>query len=773
MLEPRRLAARNIAAYLASQLGEPVGKQVGYRVRGENKVSTETRLEIVTEGILTRMIQSDPELEGVSLLIFDEYHERSLHADTALAFALDVQAGLRDDLKILIMSATLDNAALSGWLPEAAVIISEGRQYPISYRHQSIAWQYGWENEYARAIRKLMAEEPGSALVFLPGTGEIRRLADALEGTLPDDILLCQLYGQLSPKEQQAAIAPAPTGLRKLVLTTNIAETSLTIEGVRMVVDSGMERVAVFNPKSGVTKLETRRIAKSSAIQRAGRAGRIEAGTCQRFYSEEEFQRLRGEPEPAILNSDLSSLVLELAQWGCRAADLQWIDLPPTGHLQQATTLLIQLGILEPGKDKPVLSEFGRVATRYSADPRIGAMLCHAERWGCQAKGRSVKETAAWLAAWMEEPPRGRNSADIRLQIAEMQRRGGMANKRAGLFAKQLGISLGDELSPIWLAPLLAAAFPDRIAISRGNEGRYLLANGHGASLDPDEPLSSENTLVVAELTTTRQGDSRIFAAVAADMDELESHLPGLFETEDRVDWDDGKGRLVAEQQKRIGALVVSRKALPEPDPARIGEALANAVRRKGLPSLPWDENSEGLLVRARCGREWLPELALPALDNETLLAELDNWLVPFMAGMRKLSDLKKLDLKGALEAYLGWDKVKTLNSKVPARFEVPTGSSYTIRYKEGEDPVLAVRMQEMYGQQASPVIAMGRVTLVIELLSPAQRPLQITRDLASFWQGAYREVQKEMKGRYPKHVWPDNPATHEPTRKTKRQLQG
>ncbi len=540
-----------------------------------------------------------------------------------------------------------------------------------------------------------------------------------------------------------------------------------------MVVDSGMERVAVFNPKSGVTKLETRRIAKSSAIQRAGRAGRIEAGTCLRFYSEEEFQRLRGEPEPAILSSDLSSLVLELAQWGCSAADLQWIDLPPTRHLQQATTLLIKLGILEPGKNKPVLTEFGRAATKCSADPRIGAMLCHAQQWAVDGNDLAVKQTAAWLAAWMEEPPRGKFSADIRLQIAEMQRGGGMAKKRAGQFAKQLGIPLAGDLFPAWLAPLLAAAFPDRVAINRGNDGRYLLANGHGASLDPDEPLSSENALIVAELTTTRQGDSRIFAAVAADIDELESYLPGLFETVDRVDWDEGKGRLVAEQQKRVGALVVSRKALPEPDPARIGEALANAVRRKGLSCLPWNESSEGLLIRARCGREWLPELELPALDDDTLLAELDNWLVPFMAGMRKISDLKKLDLKGALEAYLGWDNVKTLNRETPARFEVPTGSSYTIRYKEGEAPVLAVRMQEMYGQQASPVIAMGRVTLVIELLSPAQRPLQITRDLASFWEGAYRDVQKEMKGRYPKHVWPDDPATHEPTRKTKRQLQG
>ena len=770
MLEPRRLAARNIARYLASQLGEQVGETVGLRVRGETRVSNKTKLEIVTEGVMTRMLQQDPELDGIDLLIFDEFHERSIHADTSLALALEVQEALRDDLKLLVMSATLDAEALTGLLPEAGYIESEGRSYPVALRYKRLAENTHLIDATAREIVTLLSSESGSMLVFLPGAGEIRRLAEQLESDLDEDVLVCPLYGQLTSSQQQQAITPAPKGKRKVVLATNIAETSLTIEGIRMVVDCGLERIALWDPKTGISRLESVRIARSSAEQRAGRAGRLEPGICLRLYSEDMLSRQPATPQPEILRADLTSLAMELAQWGCQsAADLHWLDLPPAPALQQAHTLLLGLGAMDEGGR---LTEMGSAIQKLGVEPRHAAMLLLAKKHGDKAMA-----TAALLVALLEEPPRGNNNPDLHFQL-NLVESGKQSRSKAYLQrAKQHMTKLGANKAAIkvageWIAPLLAAGFPDRIALSRGKDSRYQLANGQGAMMMPDEPLADEALLVVADIIKTRQGDSRIFSAVPAQLLELQDILPHLFIWREWLDWDDKKGRLTAEKHLCCGKLVLERQMMGEPDPAKASEALLNAVQRKGLGILPWNKNSEGLLNRARCASEWLPELDLPAMDDGALLAGADQWLLPYMNGMKTLKALERVDLVAALEARLGWDKKQQLDQALPTHYTVPTGSRYAIRYQPGQHPVLAVKLQEMFGEKASPMIANGKVAVVLELLSPAQRPLQITRDLAAFWQGSYREVQKEMKGRYPKHPWPDDPANHEPTKKTKKYMQ-
>ncbi|MDD1791945.1 ATP-dependent helicase HrpB [Enterovibrio sp. ZSDZ42] len=761
LLEPRRLAARNIARFLAGQRGERVGETVGLRVRGETQVSDKTRIEIVTEGVLTKMIQSDPELAGVDLVIFDEFHERSLHADLALALSLDVQAGLRDDLTVLVMSATLDSDALTELLPDAVLVISDGRSFPVEARYQPIAKQYGYENAIASAVAKLMENEEGSALVFLPGAGEINRTAAALAGKVPNDVMVCSLFGQLSAKEQQEAIAPAPIGKRKVVLATNIAETSLTIEGIRLVVDSGIERVARFNRKSGITKLDTVQIARSSAIQRMGRAGRLSEGICLRLYSEDTFQRMRAVPDPEIVTSDLMQLVLEVVQWGCGAEDLQWLDLPPTQHWKQAVTLLEQLGVLDTNAS---LTAKGQQVVAIGTDARIGAMLHAAKAMGVQALS-----TACWLAAWAEEPPRSSREPDLRLQLTMLASQKGSHRQRASQLAQRLGVALTSDINADLLPALAASAWPDRVAKSRGNDGRFLLSNGHGAQIDADHPLSGEDALIAVDLMSVSQGDSRIFTACRADFTSLQTLLPSLFSEREWVDWDDKKGALIAESQLRCGEIVLSRKPITQRNEEMMTQALLQAIKRKGIACLALPKKAESLLVRARCALAWQLPVSLPALDDQSMLAALDEWLAPFMVGVKSMKGLQSVDTYSALEAWFGWATTKELNRLLPETYQVPTGSRYPIRYQADQKPALAVRMQEMYGQAHSPTIADGQVTLVVELLSPAQRPLQITQDLAGFWQGSYREVQKEMKGRYPKHVWPDDPANHQPTTLTKR----
>ncbi len=767
MLEPRRLAARNIARYLAQQLGEQVGERVGYRVRGESKVTSNTQLEIVTEGILTRMLQSDPELTDVDMVIFDEFHERSIHADTALAFCLEVQEAFRDDLKLVVMSATLDHQALCSLLPEAVYIESQGRSFPVEYRYQPLKPNQRFEEVMAKQIQHLMMSEQGSLLAFLPGVAAIKRVQEQLNG-LPEDVDVAPLYGQLDFAQQQAAIQPAQEHRRKVVLATNIAETSLTIEGIRLVVDSGLERVAKFDLKSGVTRLEQTRIAQSSAEQRAGRAGRLTPGICLRLYSESQLNQQPFVPAAEITHSDLASLTLELTQWGTADPnELKWLDLPPKSSINQARELLISLGLMNSNYQ---LTESGKLVIELGVEPRIGAMLAFAKGFSV---GSAWVDTAVIITALLEEPER--NIANLLHSVHRFTQSKHSKQKIVSARAQNLARKLGDKFDvrrcdESLVATLLAVAYPDRIAQARANQyGRFLLANGHGAEVQESEPLAGCDYLVVVDLMRTKPNASMVFVAVELDMIQLVEHCPSLLVEHESVDWDEKRGRLVAEQQSKLGELIIARYALPEPAAEKMTQALLNYVRRKGLSVLNWSDKSLVTLERIRCAAQWLPEQNWPAVDDDSLLKDLEHWLEPYLTDVRSVKALSKVDIDAALMAYLGWPLNQEIDKWLPTHYIVPTGSTKRIRYQQGQEPILSVRMQEVFGEQASPTIANGQKTLVLELLSPAQRPLQVTRDLASFWSGAYKEVQKEMKGRYPKHVWPDDPATHIATTKTKR----
>ncbi|NVC34751.1 ATP-dependent helicase HrpB [Serratia marcescens] len=758
MLEPRRLAAKNVAYRLAQQLGEEPGQTVGYRMRAESKSGPQTRLEVVTEGILTRMLQQDAELQGVSLVILDEFHERSLQVDLALALLLDVQQGLRDDLKLLIMSATLDNARLSQLLPEAPVVVSEGRSFPVERLYQPLASHQRLEDGVAAAVKRLLAEQPGSLLLFLPGVAEINRVLERLTGEVASDTDLCPLYGALPLAQQQKAIQPAAPGRRKVVLATNIAETSLTIEGIRLVVDSGLERVARYDVRNGLTRLATQRISQASMVQRAGRAGRLEQGLCWHLFAKEQAERAAEHAEPDILQSDLTGFWLELLQWGCYdPAQLTWLDAPPAAALAAARALLRRLGATDDG-DK--LTAPGRQMAALGCEPRLAAMLVAGAT--LSADGLA---TAALLAALLEEPPRG-GQMDIGYWLSRPQ-----ANwrQRAAQLAKRLPQRAGQV--DVELAPhLLASAFADRIAQRRGQDGRYLLANGMGAAMNQDEALSRAPWLIVPSLLQGHNSpDARILLALPVDIEALAAQLPAMVMQRTAVEWDEEKGTLRAWKRQQIGRLTLRAQPLAKPADEELQQALLDWVRAQGLAVLNWEGAAEQLRVRLQCAQAWLPEAEWPAMDEEPLLAALDQWLLPSLNGVRDLRGLKQVNLAEALSRLLDWQQKQRLDNALPTHYTVPTGSRLPIRYEAGKPPALAVRLQEMFGEQRSPMLAEGRIPVVLELLSPAHRPLQITGDLAAFWQGAYREVQKEMKGRYPKHVWPDDPATAVPTRRTKK----
>ncbi|YCO04207.1 ATP-dependent helicase HrpB [Vibrio sp. VNB-15] len=767
MLEPRRLAARNIARYLAMQLGEEVGERVGYRVRGETKVGKNTQLEIVTEGIMTRMIQNDPELDGVGLLIFDEFHERSIHADTALAFSLGVQEALRDDLKLVVMSATLDQDALQTLLPDAEYIESEGRSYDVETRYFPINANDHLPTVMAKTIESLIQKESGSLLAFLPGVGAIKQVEERLSH-LPYSVEVCPLYGQLSFNEQQKAISPASSGKRKVVLATNIAETSLTIEGIRLVVDSGLERVARFDLKNGLTRLEQVRIAQSSAIQRAGRAGRIEEGICVRLYSESQFKQQQSVPQPEILHSDLASLVMELAYWGAGdISELKWLDIPSIASVAQAKQLLLSLGLLTK---QGQLTSDGKLAHELGVDPRSAAMLIQA-----QHHSSKMLNTALAAVALIEEPER--NVTNIAHSLHRWKNgahsKTSMMLKRTQTLACKLDSAFHlSNVEENALPLVLSLAFPDRIAQQRRNQyGRFTLSNGHGAECRPEESLGGSDYLVAIDLMRSHSNSSQINLACELDINQLEDVFAHLFATDDVVDWDEKKGRLIAERQLKLGQLVIKREVLPSPGKEKMTQALLTYVRRQGLQSLNWTSSAECLLERIRCAVEWLPEQDWPNFDDANLLDSLEEWLEPYLSSVSSVKGLTKVNLVEALNARLGWPLNQHIDEWLPEDYRLPTGSKKRIRYQFGHDPVLSVRMQEVFGESSSPTVAQGRKRLVLELLSPAQRPLQVTTDLAAFWAGSYKEVQKEMKGRYPKHVWPDDPATHVATTKTKRQL--
>ncbi|MFC2782918.1 ATP-dependent helicase HrpB [Citrobacter freundii complex sp. 2024EL-00228] len=755
LLEPRRLAARNVAQRLAELLNENPGETVGYRMRAQSCVGSQTRLEVVTEGVLTRMIQRDPELTGVGLVILDEFHERSLQADLALALLLDVQQGLRDDLKLLIMSATLDNGRLQQLLPDAPMIISEGRTFPVERRYQPLAAHLRFDEAVAIATAELLGHESGSLLLFLPGVGEILRVQEQLVTRVGGDVVLCPLYGALTLVEQRQAILPAPQGKRKVVLATNIAETSLTIEGIRLVVDCAQERVARYDARTGLTRLITQRISQASMTQRAGRAGRLEPGICLHLLAKEQAERAAAQGEPEILQSDLSGLLMELLQWGCTDPEqLNWLDTPPAINLQAAKRLLQMLGALEGDR----LSARGQKMAALGNDPRLAAMLV-------STKNDDEAASAAKLAAILEEPPRG-GSTDLAVAFSRNQP---AWQQRSQQLLKRLNVRSGQP--DIALLPLLLAqAFADRIARRRGQEGRYQLANGMGAMLDADDALGRHEWLIAPLLLQgSASPDARILLALPLDIEALMQTCPELLQQSDTIEWDEAQGTLKALRRSRIGQLTVKVQPLAKPSEEELHQAMLNGIRDKGLSVLNWTPEAEQFRLRLQCAANWLPEYDWPAVDEDSLLNTLELWLLPHMSGVHSLRALKALNVGQALRGLLDWSMLQRLDSELPAHYTVPTGSRIAIRYHEDNPPVLAVRMQEMFGEANTPTIAQGRVPLVLELLSPAQRPLQVTSDLSAFWQGSYREVQKEMKGRYPKHVWPDDPANTAPTRRTKK----
>ncbi|EPL1116812.1 TPA: ATP-dependent helicase HrpB [Citrobacter freundii] len=755
LLEPRRLAARNVAQRLAELLNEKPGETVGYRMRAQSCVGSQTRLEVVTEGVLTRMIQRDPELTGVGLVILDEFHERSLQADLALALLLDVQQGLRDDLKLLIMSATLDNGRLQQLLPDAPMIISEGRTFPVERRYQPLAAHLRFDEAVAIATAELLRHESGSLLLFLPGVGEILRVQEQLATRVGGDVVLCPLYGALTLVEQRQAILPAPQGKRKVVLATNIAETSLTIEGIRLVVDCAQERVARYDARTGLTRLITQRISQASMTQRAGRAGRLEPGICLHLLAKEQAERAAAQGEPEILQSDLSGLLMELLQWGCTDPEqLNWLDTPPAINLQAAKRLLQMLGALEGDR----LSARGQKMAALGNDPRLAAMLV-------STKNDDEAASAAKLAAILEEPPRG-GSTDLAVAFSRNQP---AWQQRSQQLLKRLNVRSGQPDS-VLLPLLLAQAFADRIACRRGQEGRYQLANGMGAMLDADDALGRHEWLIAPLLLQgSASPDARILLALPLDIEALMQTCPELLQQSDTIEWDEAQGTLKALRRSRIGQLTVKVQPLAKPSEEELHQAMLNGIRDKGLSVLNWTPEAEQFRLRLQCAANWLPEYDWPAVDEDSLLNTLELWLLPHMSGVHSLRALKALNVGQALRGLLDWSMLQRLDSELPAHYTVPTGSRIAIRYHEDNPPVLAVRMQEMFGEANTPTIAQGRVPLVLELLSPAQRPLQVTSDLSAFWQGSYREVQKEMKGRYPKHVWPDDPANTAPTRRTKK----
>jgi ATP-dependent helicase HrpB len=699
------------------------------------------------------MLQQDPELPGVSLVILDEFHERSLQTDLALALLLDVQQGLREDLRLLIMSATLDDQRLLALLPGAPVIRSIGRSFPVERLYYPLPSQ-GWpETAIAAAVCRMLQQYTGSLLLFLPGVGEIRRVQELLTARTAADVDLCPLYGALSIEEQQRAIQPAPAGRRKVVLATNIAETSLTIEGIRLVADSGLERVTEFDARSGLSS-------QSSMAQRAGRAGRLTPGVCWHLFSQQLAERAPEHRQPEIVQSELSGLYLDLLSWGCHdAGQLSWLDQPPEPVMAAARQTLRQLGAVD---DAARLTSVGRAMAHAGCEPRLAAMLCHA------GDDKDSLATAALLAAILEEPPRS-GSPDLRDYLARPQphwlRR-----------ARQLA----GRVSPHWGRPdsglaerLLAWGFRDRIARRRDASGRYLLANGLGAAFAPEEALSAAEWLIApALLQVSHNPDAMIRLAMPLDIAALTNGFPEWLTMSTAMYWDKEKGGLRVLRREKLGSLVLREQPQAKPSPELMQQALINWLEEQGLSALNWDDGALQLRQRMQCAAQWLPEDRWPAVDDVSLLAALPRWLQPSLAGVTNVRALRQVNLGEALLRLLDWPLRQKLDHALPSHYTVPTGSRLPVRYRAGEPPILAVRMQEMFGEQSTPMLAEGRVALVLELLSPARHPLQITGDLAAFWQGAYREVQKEMKGRYPKHVWPDDPGRAMPTRRTKKYQQ-
>lgn len=780
MLEPRRIAARAAARFMAASLGERVGETVGYRVRLDNKTGPNTRIEVVTEGILTRLLQDDPALEAYGVVIFDEFHERNLNSDLGLALCLDAQQGLREDLKIIVMSATLDGAAVSALLHDAPMLTSEGRSYPVATHHRAIKQSFARERRIflttvTQQIIQAMEEEPGSVLVFLPGAGEIRQVTAALkDANLGKEVLLAPLFGQLSAVEQDAAIQPAPAGKRKIVLASAIAETSLTIEGIRIVIDSGLMRIPRFDPNTGLTQLVTLPVSQASAEQRCGRAGRLAAGVCYRLWS--ESTHLLAQTSAEILDADLAPLLLELAQWGVSDVHvLRWIDSPPAPHVAQARELLQQLGALD---SEGRITAHGKAMAQWGAHPRLAHMLLCAKDIGA---GALACEVAAILSDRdLLRSGAGRQS-DLQLRVEALRAstsrehtqqrdidQGALrqAREAAAQWQRQLNVKASQTQDDLkLLGVVLAYAYPDRIGRRRENTPRYLLSNGRGAILSEGDPLCTQEYIVAANLDGARE--ARIFLAAGIHREDLLQYHSDIISAHTSVHWDDRQGCVQARVQQRIGEVVIEDAPLQDVDPEAMVAGLLEGIRLRGLACLPWRGTSRELQARMQFMHEHI-DPNWPDVSDAALSASLETWLQPYLTIMSRLSHLERLDLHNTLLAQLSWEQQRQLDQLLPTHLSVPSGSRIRIDYKPFP-PVLAVRLQEMFGLADTPRIANGKIAVLLHLLSPARRPVQITQDLAGFWQTSYHDVKKDLKGRYPKHHWPDNPLTAQATSKIKR----
>lgn len=767
MLEPRRVAARAAATFMAQQLGEAAGETVGYRIRFENKISARTRVEVVTEGILTRMIQDDPMLEGVGAILFDEFHERHLSADLGLALALDVQAQLREDLRIVVMSATLDGEKLARFL-EAPRLSSEGRSYPVGIDHFPARRDESLELQTRRAIEHALQAHPGDVLVFLPGQREIAKVEAAL--SLSAETRVLPLHGELPVEKQSEALQPDPQGRRRVVLATNVAESSVTLPGVRVVIDAGLAREPRYDPNSGFARLEVVNISRASADQRAGRAGRVAEGWAYRLWP--QSQRLEPQRRPEIAQVELASLALELAAWGSDA--LRFVDPPPPGALAAARDLLRRLGGLS---ESNAITSLGKRMLALGTHPRLAAMLL-------SARSQEDRALACDLAALVEarDPLRSGGDALAARWRALAAFRGG----RAPSDANRSGLAVIDAAAKQWrrrirvdaappatieahrLGDLLLHAFPDRIAHQHSTDPRrYQLANGRMARLFDDSALFGEPWLVASELRYEAK-DALIQRAAPLDEKALRGEFPGRFVNEDAVRWDASRRALAAQRESRFDQIVLESKPAGRVDPGRAAAALTDAVRELGLSALSWSESLQQWRERVRCLREWMPDLALPDLSDEALLASLDEWLLPAFSGKTRLDALDEEALADALKSSLDWSLRQRIDQLAPTRMTVPSGMERRIEYTYGQSPVLAVKLQELFGLADTPRIADGRIPLTLHLLSPGGRPLQVTQDLRGFWERTYPEVKKEMKGRYPRHPWPDDPWSAKATHRAK-----
>jgi ATP-dependent helicase HrpB len=770
---------------MAVTLNESVGETVGYRMRLDTKVGPRTRIEVVTEGILTRLLQQDPSLDAYAIVLFDEFHERSLQADTGVALCLETQRLFRPDLRLLVMSATLDCGPVGALLGQAPTIRCDGRMFPVETRYLDRPVSGHLDLAVTQVIRRALAQDQGSLLVFLPGMAEIRRVErKLLDAALGPNIVVAPLHGDLPQALQDAAIEPAKPGVRKIVLATSIAETSLTIDGVRVVIDAGQLRAPKFDPRSGLTRLETSRVTQDSADQRRGRAGRLEPGICYRLWTEREQVSLTPRRPPEILEADLASLILELALWGVGdPSELSWLTPPPSGAVAQAKELLTRLGAVN---SNGCITLHGRAMAELPLHPRLAHMVLKAQALHMTALACDVAALLGERDILRGHP--GRRPADLRVRLDALHGQSDLAGgatidrstfrrvrQTADLWRRQLARTMREgwsntreQLDQVGL--LLALAYPDRIAQRQdGSEARYLMANGRGASFAGPDPLGTEEYLVIAELDGGQQWARIDLAAPVLGTELARLYKDDIVEIE-TVAWDEKTQRACATRQRRFGSLVLSQEHVSKPDPSLITTALLQGVRQAGLAALCWTPELQQWRARVRLLRRADgSESRWPDLSDETLLQTIDQWLGPYLDGITTLDRVKRMDLATPLHALLTWEQQQQLDRLAPTHLTVPSGSHVRLDYEGSEAPILAVRLQEMFGSQDTPRVAGGKIPVMLHLLSPAKRPVQVTRDLAGFWRNTYHDVRKELRGRYPKHHWPDDPLIAPPTAKTKR----